>query len=227
MIYKTDVHVDIEPIIEQVKQLTITQWDTHLNETTGNLLSGYYTVKEQYKNTPLGNLLTQLEERYGDIGEARLLTLDSEDCYAAHCDPDDRYHLSIINNEHSYLLDLESNTMHTVPTDGYVYRMDTSIMHTAVNAGAYSRVQLNVRVRMPMCHDDPYHIVFKGMKFDGWRHYLYYDMMKYLNLRVKDGSVTGLEKITHTELRINCATTVLIDLATMCESIGWTLEEKV
>ena len=226
MITKTQYYFDIEPIIEQVKQMTIDRWDTQLNETEGNLLSGTYTVKEQYVNTPLGNVLETLSKEL-DIGEARLLKLSSEEAYAAHCDPDDRYHLSIISNEHSYLLDLESKTMHSLPTDGYIYHMDTGITHTAVNVGPYDRVQLNIRQRMPKCHDDPYYLVFEGEKFDGWRHYLYYDLMKYLNRRIKDKGVTGLEKITHTELLINCSVDVLEDISSMANSIGWTVKEKL
>jgi len=199
MITQTNIHVDIEPIIEQVKSMNIQEWSTPLNETTGNILSGVYTVKAQYKNTPLGNVIDMLD----DPGEARLLRLSSEECYTAHTDPDDRYHLSIINPEHSYLIDLESKTMHTLPTDGHVYRMDTSVTHTAINVSAHERIYLNVRVRMPVCRSGSHHLEFIGGDYD-WKYNTYYYLMGYLNKGVKAGSVTGLEKISDRELRINC-----------------------
>lgn len=199
MIERTLLQFDIEPIIEQVKQLSMTSRSLVLNETKGNILSGDYTTKPEFVDTPLGYVL----ECMGDIGEARLLRLDTQETYTAHTDPDDRYHLNIISNEHSYLIDLETNTMHSLPVDGYIYYMDTSVVHTAVNFGSRERIHLNVRARMPKCHDNPRHIKFVGGDFD-WKYSLYYDLMKFLNLAVKMKDVTGLEKINDREILINC-----------------------
>lgn len=220
MIEQTNIHVDIGPIIEQVRAMNVQEWSTPLNETTGNILSGTYTVKQQYKNTPLGNVIDMLD----DPGEARLLRLASEECYTAHTDPDDRYHLSIIDNEHSYLIDLESKTMHQLQCDGYVYRMDTSITHTAINVSASERIYLNVRVRMPTCHDDPYHLKLVGGDYD-YKYKVYYYLMGYLNKSIKAGSVTGLEKINDREFYINCDVDTLDNIQLLVKLAGLELVE--
>ena len=50
MITQTDLHVDLQPIIDQVNSLDLTTRSLQLNETKGNLLTGKYTVKSEYKN---------------------------------------------------------------------------------------------------------------------------------------------------------------------------------
>lgn len=219
MIIKTDKYFDIKPIINQVQDLYMTTRSLILNETNGNILSGRYTVKPEFMGTPLGNLLDSL----GDIGEARLLRLDSQETYTAHTDPDDRYHLNIISNEHSYLIDLETKQMYSLPVDGYLYYMDTSIVHTAVNFGSTERIHLNIRVRMPQCNSTAYHIEFIGGDFD-WKYKLYYDLMKLFNNGVKDKSITGLDKINDREIRINCTNTVLEEIKNISRSCGLTYE---
>jgi hypothetical protein len=155
----------------------------------------------------------------GDIGEARLLRLDTQETYTAHTDPDDRYHLNIISNEHCYLIDLETKTMHSLPVDGYLYYMDTSITHTAINLGSRERIHLNVRQRMPQCHGTPYHLEFTGGDFD-WKYSLYYDLMKFLNLAVKMKDVTGLEKINDREILINCDSTTIEQIRIITSKSG-------
>jgi len=217
MIYQTNKHFDIEPIIAQVKALNMEGRSLALNYTEGNLLSGHYLIKPEFVNTPLGNVL----EALGDIGEARLLRLASQDVYTAHTDPDDRFHLNIISNEHCYLLDLETRTMHTIPVDGYVYSMDTSIVHSAINLGSTERIHLNVRVRMPRYTVGGYRVSFTGGDFD-WKYKLYYKLMGYLNKAVLDGTVTGFDKVTDREFLFNCDETVLDIIKQLTE--GFTME---
>ena len=68
MITRLPKIVDIQPIIDQVSTLEYFDKRLILNETVGKLLTGPYTVKQEFKNTPIGNLL----ESIGPIGEARL-----------------------------------------------------------------------------------------------------------------------------------------------------------
>jgi len=206
MLIKTSLHFDMEPIIEQVKNLGHFKRSLLLNETEGNILSGYYTTKKEYVNTPLGEVLKQL----GDIGEARLLKLDPEDVYTAHTDPDDRYHLSIITTDYSYIADLQANTLQHLPVDGYIWYMDTSIMHSAVNlGGGMERIHLNVRVRMPQIKGSYYSITFDDNNLVDWKQLLYNTIMGYINLMIKEKQITGFERISDREIHINCSPNVL------------------
>lgn len=220
MIKRTLHAVDLKPIIEQVNKLNSFERSLPLNETTGNLLSGDYVIKQEFINTPIGDALELLGP---DIGEARLLRLGHEDVYTAHTDPDDRYHLVIKTTPYSYLLDLESDTMHKLPTDGYFYFMDTSIMHSAINLGGGDRIHLNVRVRMPKFESPGYLMKFSGGSYD-WKQRLYNTMMGYINTEVKAGNITGFEKVTERELLINCTPLVLSTITQNVIDNGFDIE---
>jgi hypothetical protein len=220
MLIKTILNVDIDPIIEQVNKLGHFGRSICLNETEGNLLSGKYTIKKEFENTPLGRALILLGP---DIGEARLLRLDDEDVYTAHTDPDDRYHLVIKTTPYSYLLDLELDCMHKLPVDGYFYHMDTSIMHSAINLGGGERIHLNVRVRMPEYNKPGYRLKFNGGSHD-WKHTLYNTMMGYINLEVKNKTIMGFDKVSEREILLNCTEEVLDNIITSVTKNGFTVE---
>ena len=77
-------------------------------------------------------------------GEARIIQLKPGTCYTSHSDIDDRYHLNI-SGTNSYLIDLDTQDMHKLETDGNWYEMDAGKLHTAVNFGREVRNQLVVR----------------------------------------------------------------------------------
>jgi len=197
MLDRLDIKFPINPIIEQVQSLSFDK-RLHLNKTDGPLFSGPYYIKEEFKNTPLGNVLESL----GNIGEARLLKLSSAESYTAHADPDDRLHLAIITNPYCYLQDLSSQKMHHVPVDGYLWRMDTSRIHVATNFGGRDRIHLNIRVPLPTFTYPGVLISIDGGEYD-WKQELHISFMSYLNRAIKSGLVTGIEKINDKELLLN------------------------
>lgn len=220
MLTKTELHFDIDPIIEQVRNIGYFKRSLVLNETDGNLLSGEYRVKSEYEGTPLGIVLSKL----GNIGEARLLKLDPEDVYTAHTDPDDRYHLSIITTPYSYVADLENCVLHHLPVDGSIWYMDTSIMHSAINlGGGDERVHLNVRVRLPSISKPCYSIRFEDANNYDWKQMLYNTMMSYINIAIKNKEITGIERVSEKEMLINCSSDVLKILTHKVESGGFKL----
>lgn len=219
MIHETEFRFDIDPILEQFSMMPDFGKRLTLNETNGNLLTGRYTVKPEYQGTPLGDVLKALD----DIGEARLLKLESAECYTAHCDPDDRYDMVITTNPHCYLIDIEKQKMHQLPVDGRIWRLDTSIRHTAVNFGSRDRVYLNIRHRLPLFESPGYHLRFSGGDFD-WKQVLYEDTMKMLNTKIKSKEITGIEKINDLEIRLNCSRDTIDYIKTNAESKGFTIE---
>lgn len=206
----------VEAIVDQVIH---TDFDKRiqLNETSGDLFSGIYTVKPEYANTPIGQLLSEL----GDIGEARLLKLKSGDTYTAHTDPDDRIHLAILTNQYSYLLDLSNEQMYNVPVDGHLYEMDTSRVHIAANFGGDDRVHLNIRVKLPAFVNPGVRLVFSGVDDPDWKQRLFIDVMGFLNLEIKKKTVTGIAKMSDVEWLLNCEQSVLDYIVSTTKSKGF------
>jgi hypothetical protein len=173
-----------------------------LNKSDGGLFTGAYTTLPEYENTPLGQFLNDLSWVAGDIGEARLLFLESGDSYTAHTDPDDRYHLVIKTNPYSYIMDIDEQRMIHLPADGTVWHMDTSKKHLAGNYGGTTRIHLNVRSKLPNYTGNGIHLKIEGGAVD-WKQALYMDTMSYINQSVKLGLITGIEKVNDRELLLN------------------------
>jgi Aspartyl/Asparaginyl beta-hydroxylase len=216
MITKTNFHFSLEPIIAQVNSMRLDK-KTPLNSTKGNLLSGEYTILPEFVGTPLGDVLKSL----GNIGEARLLRLKGQEIYSAHCDPDDRYHLSIITTPYSFLVNIEQQTIHHLPADGYIWHMDTSVLHSAVNMGGGERIHLNIRERLPAYTSPGNRIRFNGGNFD-WQQRLYI-LTGYINKMIKQGKITGIEKISDRELLLNADQEVIAYLKSTGEVDGFSV----
>lgn len=205
MLTKLDIKFPIDPIIEQVQSLTFDK-RLPLNVTEGPLFSGPYRIKEEFQNTPLGDVLESL----GPIGEARLLKLSSAESYTAHSDPDDRYHLAIITNPYCYLQDLTNQKIYHIPADGQVWKMDTGQIHVATNFGGRDRIHLNIRVPLPAFKYPGVLLSMEGGEYD-WKQELHISFMSYLNRAIKEGLITGIEKVNDRELLINYTTEEVLD----------------
>lgn len=215
MLTKTEHWFPIEHIQQQVAVLPEFDRVLHINETDGDLLSGEYKVKAEFVGTPLGDVLHQL----GDVGEARLLKLKNEGVYTAHCDPDDRWHLTITTSPYSFLVDIDQQTLHHLPADGAVWYMDTGVVHSAINLGGGERIHLNVRKRLPSYKAGGWRITFTG-EYD-WKQRLYVSVLGYVNRAIKLGHVTGIQKTADNEMLLNVIDEKIINvIAQLGESAG-------
>lgn len=144
MLKKTQIKFDPEPLKELLNKV---EWDDkdrcNLNKPTEHWLYDPYKICDKWKDTTFDSLLKQIPY---NIGEARLMKLESQTCYRAHSDVDGRVHINILSNEYLYLIDLDNNIMHNLKDGGYLYYTDGSMMHTAVNFGLTPCVQLIIRV---------------------------------------------------------------------------------
>ena len=206
----------IDQIIDQVNSMNLDMKRKPLNETKGNILTGDYTLIPEIVNTPIGKLLDSL----GDIGEARLLVLESGESYTAHTDPDDRLHLAITTNPDCYLIDLDNLQMHHLPVDGYVWHMDTSVRHVASNYGGKPRIHLNVRFKLPKFKLPGWNIRVSGGNYD-WKQELYDGVMSYINKGIKNKVITGFEKIDERQVNINCSQDTYTQLAQIISDKGF------
>lgn len=144
MLINTNYVIDIDPLLNELENV---KWDdknrSNINRPTGHWLYDSYEISDEWKNTEFEKLLLNFP---WPVGEARLMKLDPGTCYRGHADVDDRYHLNLISNEHCHLIDLEENKMYPLLPDGYFYRMNAGKIHTAVNFGSTSRIQLVIRI---------------------------------------------------------------------------------
>ena len=111
-----------------------------LNEPTGDFFYDEWKLLPEYKGTSLEELLTKL----GKVGEARINVMKPGECYTAHADIDDRFHLTL-NSEHSFLTDIIWAKTFPCHADDTVYGMDAGRLHTASNYGYKNRYQLVIR----------------------------------------------------------------------------------
>ena len=112
-----------------------------LTEPTGDFFYDPWKLKEEFVGTCWDSVLKSLPS---GIGQARIIVLESPSCYNKHADIDDRYHLNLSGDE-AYLIDLQSQEMFKLNTDGNWYEMDAGRLHTAISVGSEYRVQLVVR----------------------------------------------------------------------------------
>jgi hypothetical protein len=217
MLTKMNIKVDLDPIIQQVQEIQFEKSIT-INYTNDKLLNGPYQLKPEFVNTPLGNAI----ELMGNIGEARLLKLESAESYTAHADPDDRIHLAIVTNQYSYIIDLDNNTMHHLPANGEVWHMDTGVTHVATNFGAKARIHLNIRVPLPPFVSPGYSLKVSGGDYD-WKQESYMTVMSFFNRAIKENIITGFEKVSDREVLINCDPTILDRYITALTTKGFSV----
>lgn len=186
----------IQPIIDQILCLDFGK-RIALNETAGNLFNGPFTIKPEFKGTPLGEVLDSL----GEIGEARLMRLSAGESYMAHSDPDDRIQMAILTNPYSYLIDLEKEKMYHLPADGTLWYMDTGPRHIAANFGSRDRLHLNVRMLLPSLKENPVHIKMLGGDYD-FEYVIHTNMSAFMNRAIKNGDVTGFQWLNDREIII-------------------------
>jgi hypothetical protein len=176
-----------------------------LNQPTGDFFNDPWEIKPEFKGTVWEQILDTIIE---DKGEARLIKLAPGQAYPSHADIDDRWHLTIKGN-HSFLIDLETNTMHPTITNGCWYTMNAGCRHTAANFGSEDRVQLVVRHLLPInVLKDPIEvfITLKDIVVD--RRFIFDDVISpWLNAAFKRGIVSkfnGQDLIASLIIEVDC-----------------------
>lgn len=112
-----------------------------LNSPSGDFFYDKWVIKEEYSTTAWKKILDYIPD---SIGEARVIKLVPGECYMAHADIDDRWHLNL-QGEYSFLIDLCDSKQHLLKKDYQWYLMDAGRIHVAANFGSIDRIQLVVR----------------------------------------------------------------------------------
>ena len=75
-----------------------------------------------------------------NVGYARVMMLHGKDCYTYHKDKTKRIHIPIETNENNFFV--MEDTVFRLPADGSVYEVDTTHIHTFVNASISRRTHI-------------------------------------------------------------------------------------
>lgn len=141
MLVKTNHSVPSHLIKTARDEFNFTEFRTSINKPTGNFFYDPWEIKDEFKDSVWKELLDTLPY---SVGEARVINLKMGACYQSHSDIDDRYHLNI-QGDISYLINLNTSTMHRITNDGFWYSLNAGVKHSAANVGFENRIQLVVR----------------------------------------------------------------------------------
>jgi hypothetical protein len=144
MINKMNVAVPEEYFQEAKDNIPLIDFKLTLNYPTGDFFYSPWKIKDEYAGTVWERLLSTLP---GNVGEARLIRLDTKNCYPVHADIDNRWHYTF-HSINSYLIDVDTKTLYDLEP-GFWYYMDAGKMHSAVNMDCDARVSLVVRELLP------------------------------------------------------------------------------
>jgi hypothetical protein len=92
--------------------------------------SEYTVLNEVYEGTVFADMI------YDVNGErARIMHMNDYTTYSVHKDQSPRYHLALITNPNAYFIFPTLNQIMHIPADGFLYEVDTTILHSFVNCG--------------------------------------------------------------------------------------------
>ena len=92
--------------------------------------SEYTILNEVYEGTVFAEMIQ-------DVGgeRSRIMEMNAYTTYSVHKDNSPRYHLALITNPNAYFIFPTLNQIMHIPADGYLYEVDTTILHSFVNCG--------------------------------------------------------------------------------------------
>jgi len=137
-----------------------------VDENDGKRLTNQheYTVWNEEVPKYIRKIVKKLEKAYNfQSGRVRLSNLRPLQCLRSHADNEQRFHLAIRTNpgvffynitgwqpnlQYSSVADLEnfSGVGYHIPADGFFYKSNTMLPHTAVNTGTGDRIHLVVDI---------------------------------------------------------------------------------
>jgi len=92
--------------------------------------SEYTILNEVYEGTVFADMIHDVN------GErARIMEMNAYTTYSVHKDNSPRYHMAIITNPNAYFIFPTLNQIMHIPADGFLYEVDTTILHSFVNCG--------------------------------------------------------------------------------------------
>ena len=92
--------------------------------------SEYTILNEAYEGTVFADIIRDVTGI-----RSRIIYRNSCTSNSVHRDNSPRYHVALITNPNAYFIFPTLNEVIHIPADGYIYEVDTTILHTFVNCG--------------------------------------------------------------------------------------------
>jgi hypothetical protein len=92
--------------------------------------SDYIILNDIYEGTVFADVIRDM---HGE--RSRIMHMQPRTTYFVHKDKTPRYHLALTTNPNAYFIFPTLNEIVHIPADGYVYEVDTTILHSFVNCG--------------------------------------------------------------------------------------------
>jgi len=215
MFTDTNYSIDQNLLQQAVNSIPNIDFRLAINKPTGDFFYDPWVIKDEYKGTVWETIYNSLPE---NKGEARLIKLEPGTCYRSHSDIDDRWHLSI-SSDRSYLVDLESDNMYHIITDGKWHAINTGIKHSAVNFGSRSRTQLVVRKLLTIGNiSSPANVVITLKEIVEDRRFIFDDIISpWLNRINKQGALSNF-KFQEFEVTFTTEQSLIPELKKITES---------
>ena len=99
----------------------------------------YKVINAEFRGTYFEEILTGLPFPFG---RTRILRVPPQKCYPVHTNHSIRYHLALNTHVGAFIVYPEVGKVYHIPADGYLYRMDARVPHTAVNCGPLTRAHM-------------------------------------------------------------------------------------
>jgi len=104
--------------------------------------SEYTILNEVYEGTVFADIIRDVNGV-----RSRIMEMNAYTSYSVHKDNSPRYHLALITNPNAYFIFPTLNEIMHIPDDGYLYEVDTTILHSFVNCGPDDRTHLVISKR--------------------------------------------------------------------------------
>ena len=104
-----------------------------------------YVVYPRLKKNPIvnGTLFEKVLDDMPTLGRAVFIYIPPGMCLRHHWDPEDKYHLSVVENRGSFYFDYDKMAGFRMPADGKIRRINSGVSHhSAVNGGHEARIHL-------------------------------------------------------------------------------------
>jgi len=137
--------INIEHILLELEDLP--KYDTQLSlQVTADGSSGEgQLAKLDYKEEDFNVFAYDIPYTNSVLSElgmyrTRLMNMKPKTCYSYHWDPTKRMHIPLLTNENNFFV--MEDTVFRLPADGSVYEVDTTNIHTFVNASISRRIHI-------------------------------------------------------------------------------------
>lgn len=140
---KTDIKVDLKSLLDSYTSnyYSETSRRISINSRTDSydpadlcaqlVYAEYPIILPEFKDTIWEETLNLLP---GKKSRARIHTIAPFSLLESHRDFEKRYHVALITDPACKFVDMENDMLYHIPADGYVYEIDTRMMHTFINA---------------------------------------------------------------------------------------------